>query len=255
MTRPFWIGTSWKMNKTIGETRSYIRRLVEGPLPTDMTPFIVPPFTALAAAREAIGDAPVRLGAQNMHWEDEGAHTGEIAPRMLTDIGVDLVELGHSERRADQAETDATINAKVRAAIIHGLRPLVCVGDRADELAAAASAETVVRQVKLALAGIEADKLASALIAYEPVWAIGESGKVASPDHVRSVHDAVRAALDLRGLTDVPVLYGGSVNAGNAAALAAIDSVDGLFVGRAAWSAEGFLSVIASAGEGRKAAR
>ncbi|MCW2308434.1 triose-phosphate isomerase [Rhodobium gokarnense] len=246
----FWIGTSWKMNNTIAETRSYLTELAAAPLPDAMSVFVVPSFTALPAARETIGDAPVHLGAQNMHWDEKGAHTGEISPLMLLECGVEIVELGHSERRTDQAESDADVNAKVRSAIAHDLRPLVCVGDHEEELAAGASAETVIRQVKLAFSGIDTSQLSRSLIAYEPVWAIGESGRVASPEHVEAVHRAVRDLLDTHGLASVPVLYGGSVNAGNAGALAATKGVGGLFVGRSAWTAGGFLEVIAAAEKG-----
>jgi triosephosphate isomerase len=241
------------MNKTIPETEEYVCRLGSAPVLHDVEVFIVPPFTALDTARRMIGNAPIHLGAQNMHWDDEGAHTGEISPLMLLDCGVEIVELGHSERRADQAETDATVNAKVRSALRHGLRPLVCVGDRGDELRAGASVETVVRQVKLAFAGIDAAALDSALIAYEPVWAIGESGRVAEPAQVAEVHGAIRALLRDQGLGKIPLLYGGSVNVVNAPVLATLDDVDGLFVGRAAWTASGLVRVIeASLGAWRK---
>jgi len=239
------------MNKTLAETREYIRELARGPLPTDATLFIVPPFTALSTARDELVGTPIHLGGQTMHWADRGAHTGEVSPLMLRDCGVELVELGHSERRSDQAETDSTVNAKVRAALAHGLRPLVCVGDREEELRADATVETVTRQVKLALAGADRDKLGQSLIAYEPVWAIGEAGRVAEPGHVARVHGALRAMLDGLGLSSVPVLYGGSVAPDNAGAMAAIPSVDGLFVGRAAWTAEGLLRVASAALKGR----
>ncbi len=244
MTRDFWIGTGWKMNKTIAETRDYLARLAALDLPDDVRVFVLPPFTALAAAREAGVGAPVLVGAQNLHWEEAGARTGEISARMLTEIGVDLVEIGHSERRADCGDTDATVAAKVRAAIAAGLRPLVCVGDDRAELEACASAEAVLRQAKLAFAGLTPSELDGALLAYEPVWAIGETGRAATTDHVAGIHDALRRMLDERGLHGVALLYGGSVDADNAGPIAALDNVDGLFVGRAAWTPEGLAAVI-----------
>lgn len=243
----FWIGTGWKMNKTVAETRRYVADLkarLPDKVSADYALFIIPPFTALAAAREAIGAAPVLLGAQNMHWAEAGAYTGEISAPMLEEFGIDLVELGHSERREYFAETDATINLKVKAALRHGFRPLLCVGDSAEERAAGASAAAVVRQVRLAFAGLAKGEINHCLVAYEPIWAIGEGGVPASPEEARAVHVALHAALKELGVPSVPVLYGGSVNLDNAVALAGEPAIDGLFVGRAAWSAEGFASLI-----------
>ncbi len=253
----FWIGTGWKMNKTVAETRRYVADLktrLPSELGSDYALFVIPPFTALAAAREAIGAAPVLLGAQNMHWAEAGAYTGEISAPMLKEFEVDLVELGHSERREYFGETDATINLKVKAALRHGFRPLLCVGDSAEERAAGASAEAVVRQVRLAFAGLTKADFSRCLVAYEPIWAIGESGVPASPDEAKGVHVALHAALKELGAPKVPVLYGGSVNLENAEALASEVAIDGLFVGRAAWSAEGFASLIAKVMAARKRA-
>jgi len=244
--QPFWIGTGWKMNKTVAEARAYVAELLRHPLPKrdDLSLFVVPPFTALAAVREALGDAPVLLGAQNMHWAEAGACTGEISAPMLCELGVDLVELGHSERRAACGETDAALNAKVATALRHGLRPLLCVGDMAEERDAGASAEAVVRQVKLAFAGLDAEALGRCLVAYEPVWAIGEHGTAAEPRHVTEVHGAIRRALGERTTKRMPILYGGSVSAANAVAFAVAGEVDGLFIGRAAWTGQGFAGLI-----------
>jgi len=251
----FWIGTGWKMNKTVAETRRYVadlRARLPGEVSADYALFIIPPFTALAAAREAIGAAPVLLGAQNMHWAEAGAYTGEISAPMLEEFGIDLVELGHSERREYFAETDATINLKVKAALRHGFRPLLCVGDSAEERAAGASAAAVVRQVRLAFAGLAKGEINRCLVAYEPIWAIGEGGVPARPEEARCVHVAIHVALKELGAPSVPVLYGGSVNLDNAMALAGEPAIDGLFVGRAAWSAEGFASLISKVMAARK---
>ena len=245
--RLLWIGTGWKMNKTAAEARQYVatlKALVQMATAGSANLFIVPPFTALATAREAIGDWPLLLGAQNMHWAPSGAYTGEISAAMLTDAGVDLVELGHSERRIGFGETDADLNRKIRAALRHGLRPLLCVGDNADERDAGASAETTVRQLKLAFAGLAGEDIGRCLVAYEPVWAIGEQGVAATPEHIANVHSQIHKAL--RELTPhpVPVLYGGSVNHDNAFSLASEPTVDGLFIGRAAWQPENFAAII-----------
>ncbi len=247
--RMFWVGTGWKMNKTAAEASAWVaevRRLLPQP-PSGMVLFFVAPATALAAAREAIGPASLLLGAQNLHWEDRGAWTGEISAPMLKEFAVDLVEIGHSERRAHFAETDATVAAKVRAALRHGLRPLVCVGDSAAERAAGAAAEAVVRQTKLAFASLDADELGRCLVAYEPVWAIGEGSVAAEPDEIAPVHAALHRMLSARTAHAVPVLYGGSVNAENAGRLAATPGVDGLFIGRAAWNAAGFVDLVEKA--------
>lgn len=247
-----WFGTSWKMNKTIAEAEAYIGELLETALPSDATTFVIPPFTALDAVRRAIGDAApnpasLALGAQNMHWRDEGAGTGEISAGMLKACGVQMVELGHSERRAAFGETDGTVNLKVKAALRHGLIPLVCVGDTREEFSAGASAETVLRQVKLAFFEVADTDRARCLLAYEPVWAIGESGEAASPAHVATVHAALRTLLGDPDRGGMKLLYGGSVNVDNAGQLARVDGVDGLFVGRAAWSAPGFRAVLKAA--------
>ena len=249
----FWIGTSWKMNKTVAETRRYIATLKAlWPEGADRcTVFIIPPFTALAAAREAIGAMPLLLGAQNMHWAEAGAFTGEISAAMLEEFGIDLVELGHSERREMFGETDEALNLKVRAALKHGLRPLLCVGDSADERRAGASGAAVVRQVRLAFAGLDAEEIGRCLVAYEPIWAIGEGGVAATPREVRAVHADLHAVLAELGGPAVPVLYGGSVNAGNAVELASEPMVDGLFVGRAAWTPEGLAGLIAAVAAAR----
>ncbi|WP_026781959.1 triose-phosphate isomerase [Pleomorphomonas koreensis] len=249
----FWIGTGWKMNKTVAETRRYIAAL-KGLWPEGAggcTVFVIPPFTALAAAREAIGTMPLLLGAQNMHWAEAGAFTGEISATMLEEFGIDMVELGHSERRQMFGETDAALNMKVKAALRHGLRPLLCVGDSAEERRAGASGEAVVRQVRLAFAGLDAGELGRCLVAYEPIWAIGEGGVAATPEEVRAVHADLHVALKEMGGPAVPVLYGGSVSAGNAADLAAEPMVDGLFVGRAAWTPEGLAGLIAAVAAAR----
>lgn len=247
MSRHFWIGTGWKMNKTVAEARAYISELVRilPPMCRDLSVFIIPPFTALEAARAQLGaECPVLLGAQNMHWEEEGAFTGEISARMLKEFGVDLVELGHSERRATFGETDETVNLKVKTVLRHGMKPLVCVGDTMPEYRAGASVETVLRQVKMAFSGLDSGQLANCMVAYEPVWAIGEGGIPATPEHVAGVHAAVRRVLAERADAFVPILYGGSVNPQNAGELSREPEVDGLFVGRSAWSAQGLADIV-----------
>ena len=256
MRLPFWIGTGWKMNKMLAEARDYVGTLRQDAVWRDdrLRPFIIPPFTALATVRDALGDdaatesGGILLGAQNMHWADRGAYTGEISPLMVKDCGAGLIELGHSERRAQFNETDETINRKVKAALRHGLRPLICVGETGAERQAGQAVETVTRQVRLALTGIEPAGLRQVLIAYEPVWAIGDGGVPATADEANDMHVEIRRVLAALGpaAADIPVLYGGSVNPLNCVALARQPAVDGLFIGRSAWEATGFLGIIVS---------
>lgn len=247
--RATWVGTSWKMNKTLAEATAFARQLRAGlPPAPGVQVFVVPPFTALAAVSRELLASPIWVGAQNMHWEDEGAFTGEISPLMVRDAGARLVELGHSERRAHFGETDETVNRKVLSALRHGLRPLICVGENAAEKEAGAAAEVTARQVKLALRGVTPEQAGQVLLAYEPVWAIGAYGTPADPCYANLVQAAIRAAaaqvIGETAAASLPVLYGGSVNHENAAELLVQPEVDGLFIGRAAWKPAGFLQIL-----------
>ena len=245
MVERFWLGTGWKMNKTRTQAAAYSATLRAAPdlatLPLQL--FVLPPFTALAEVAAALAATPIMVGAQNCHWAAAGAWTGEISAGQVKDCGAVLVELGHSERRAHFGETDALINAKVKAALAAGLTPLVCVGETAEERDLDAASVTVARQARMALSGLAADDAARVLLAYEPVWAIGEGGLPATPAYANAIQGAIKQAVtDLLGSAP-PVLYGGSVNPDNAEALAAEPDIDGLFVGRAAWQAEGLLGL------------
>lgn len=245
MAKRFWLGTGWKMNKTRAEALAYVESLRAAPDLADlpMQLFVLPPFTALGEVAQGLADTPVLVGAQNCHWAPSGAWTGEISAGQIADCGAALVELGHSERRAHFNETDTAINRKVEAVLAAGLRPLVCIGETAEERALDAAAVTVARQARMALSGIDPAALDSVLLAYEPVWAIGEGGSPASPEDADAIHGAIKSAImDLFGRS-VPVLYGGSVSPSNAEALAAMPEIDGLFVGRAAWQPAGLLGL------------
>lgn len=241
-----WVGTSWKMNGTLAFARDYATRLAEAMAdgaPEGVQPFIIPPATALTTVHQILGpDSPVLLGVQNAHWEDAGAWTGEISVPQAADAGASLVEIGHSERREFFAETDETVNLKVKAALRHGLRPLLCFGESADVFAAGGSVAHVLAQVSAALADV--DDISQVLLAYEPIWAIGEFGREARPDDIAPVF----AALDAEyGGRVSAILYGGSVNPGNAAETLAVPGVTGLFIGRSAWKVEGYLQQVAIA--------
>jgi len=247
-----WIGTSWKMTKTLDEARAFARTLASSVVPQGVQPFVVPAHTSLNVVRECLsGDTPVLLGAQNAHWAAEGAGTGEISMRMVADAGASLVELGHSERREQFGETDETVALKVRAAVDAGLTPLVCVGDPARVRDRGAAPDFVSAQVRIALCMLRPEEREQVVVAYEPVWAIGEAGRPAEPDEVAPVmaaiaEEVVRASED-RGCR--ALLYGGSVDLGNAAALLRDAGTDGLFVGRSAWDVEGFLALLTIAGD------
>ena len=245
MAERFWLGTGWKMNKTRTQAAAYSATLRAAPdiaaLPMQL--FVLPPFTALAEVATALADTAVMVGAQNCHWATAGAWTGEISAGQVADCGAVLVELGHSERRAHFGETNALINAKVKAALAAGLTPLVCVGETAEERDLDAASVSVARQARMALSGLAAADLERVLLAYEPVWAIGDGGEPATPAYAGAIHGVIKQAVtDLLG-TAPPLLYGGSVNPDNATALAGEPEIDGLFVGRAAWQAEGLLGL------------
>ncbi|GEN24095.1 triosephosphate isomerase [Halomonas cupida] len=246
MSTAFWVGTSWKMNKTLAEARDYCHQLhsadiFAGPR---LQGFIIPPFTALAQVCQDLHATPFKVGAQNMHWAEAGAFTGEVSPRMVADCGASIVELGHSERREYFAENDIDLNRKVHAALDQGLTPLLCVGETAEEKALGAASETVLRQCRMALSGVSSDDLARVLIAYEPVWAIGDKGIPASAEYADWVHGEIRRALPADSRGNPPtVLYGGSVNPDNCGDLASMPNIGGLFIGRSAWQARGLIDI------------
>lgn len=251
---PLWVGTSWKMNKGLTEARSYARALSDyvGRTGTPgVAPFIIPSFTALAATRDELGaDSPVLLGVQNAHWEDQGAWTGEVSVAQAKDAGAQLVEIGHSERREHFGETVATTRLKVAAALAHGLVPLLCIGESAAVKRAGESSRLILEQAAGALEGLSAEQLGRVLLAYEPIWAIGESGRPATVEELREPFADLGREYSgrIRGL-----LYGGSVNLDNAEELLGIDHVTGLFIGRAAWQLPGYLRILEMAAAHPKA--
>lgn len=241
------IGTSWKMNKLLREAVAYAQALRDGAADLDarIQPFVVPPYIAVREVKRALVGTRVRVGAQNMHWADEGAWTGEVSPAMLVDCGLDLVELGHSERRTHFGETDEAVGLKTAAALRHDLLPLVCIGETLAEREAGRTRDVLAAQVRGALASLApGQRHLPLLFAYEPVWAIGERGLPASPADADEQQALIKqVAAETLGSAP-PVLYGGSVNADNAEALVRRRHVDGLFIGRAAWSVEGFLRIL-----------
>jgi triosephosphate isomerase len=240
------IAGNWKMYKTVAEAKALAdqaRRSCSG----DPEVLVCPPFTALLAVGETLRGGPVFLGAQDMHWEDEGAFTGEVSPRMLRDVGCTHVILGHSERRQLFAETDENVARKAQAAFRHGLTPIVCVGETLAERDANRTMEVVERQTERALRALTPDQTAALVIAYEPVWAIG-TGRNATPEQAQEVHAFIRRLVS-RSHGEAPaaalrVLYGGSVKPDNAGALMAQADVDGALVGGASLQAASFLKIV-----------
>jgi triosephosphate isomerase len=247
--RAFWIGTSWKMTKDTTQAKQFAAAVATG-WPTRHGPlqlFVLPPFTHLHEVATTLRGSPVLVGAQDTAPWPDGAHTGDVSARMLAEAGAELVEIGHAERRRDHHEDDTFIAAKVAAALGQGLRVLLCVGESQDVRDRGQALEHVAGQVRAAFAQAPLHERDRILVAYEPVWAIGEGARAATLREVEPVHAAVRAVLKQLGQTDPRVLYGGSVSAGNVDYLTRSLEVDGLFIGRAAWDPAGFLDLCASA--------
>lgn len=240
-----WVGTSWKMTKTLAEARTWatgLRDHLDGRAPAGVQPFVIPSFTATTTVREVLGeDSPVLLGVQNAHWEDAGAWTGEVSVAQAADAGAQIVEIGHSERREHFGETVETTRLKVAAALRHGLTPLLCIGESLEVKDAGGSADFILEQAAGALEGLDAEQLAQVVIAYEPIWAIGEHGRPATVAELVEPFAALGEAYTGRV---AGLLYGGSVNLDNAADLLGIDHVTGLFVGRTAWELPGYLELL-----------
>lgn len=246
MTQPqVWIGTSWKMNKTLAEARDFARGLTRV-LDPRIQSFVIPPFTAVREVKAMLADTAVKVGAQNMHWADAGAWTGEISAPMLRDCDLDMVELGHSERREFFGETDETVGLKVESAVRHGLIPLICIGETLAQRESGSAAQVLETQVRGALAKLsDAQKSAPILLAYEPVWAIGANGIPATSDYADARQAEIIAVAQSVLGRRIPCLYGGSVNPENCAELISCPHIDGLFIGRSAWNVAGYLDILA----------
>ena len=239
---------NWKMNHAPADAKEFVRQfLAYFPRQQDRMVLIFPPALTLHAVTDALKDrSDIQLGVQNIHWEDKGAFTGENSAPIARAAGARYVLIGHSERRHLFGETDEETGKKAGAAVRAGLTPLVCVGETLAQREAGETGRVVLRQLRAALALMEQNQISSSLVAYEPVWAIG-TGKTASPADASAVHAVIRA--ELRTLTGergeaVPILYGGSVNSGNATALLASPDVDGVLVGGASLDAEGWASIV-----------
>lgn len=249
--RRYLIAGNWKMNTDRASAVALATAIADKASDAkDVELLACPPSIYLAPVAEALAGKAVALGAQNMCADDNGAFTGEISHAMLSDVGAEYVILGHSERRTIYGETDADVNAKTHKALAAGLSPIVCVGELLEEREAGKTGEVIRTQFDGSLAGITEDQIASVVIAYEPVWAIG-TGKVASPEQAEEVHADLRRMLTERYNSDragqVRILYGGSMKPGNAAELLAKPNVDGGLIGGASLKADDFLAIAAAA--------
>ncbi len=256
MRTPLVVG-NWKMHGTLAETRALTTALRDGlKRPGRVEVVVCPPFTALASAAEVLAGGPILLGAQTCHHEPSGAHTGEIAPPMLAELGCRFVLCGHSERRRELGETDEQIKLKVDAALRHNLTPILCVGETAEERRQGLTFTTVEGQLRAGLAGVDGAMLGRCVLAYEPVWAIG-TGVNATPAQAAEVHGYLRGLLSELGSKEtaqgIRILYGGGVKADNADTLLAEQDIDGALVGGASLTAPGFIGIVRKAARGAAA--
>lgn len=245
MRKPIIAG-NWKMNNTPKQATELIHALKPLVENAQATVVVCPSFVCLAAAKEALAGSEIALGAQNMHFEQSGAYTGEVSADMLLALGVEYVIIGHSERREYFAETDETVNKKVKVALEKGLTPIVCVGERLEEQQSGITAEVVRKQIKLALLGISKEDVKKVVVAYEPIWAIG-TGKTATSDDanqtIKEIRDAIREVFS-NAADEVRIQYGGSMNPKNASELMAMSDIDGGLIGGASLKAEDFSKVV-----------
>ncbi len=247
MRKPIIAG-NWKMYKTIAEAVAMVTELAAIVRDIkDVEVVVCPPFTALYAVAEAVKGTVIKVGAQNMYWEDQGAYTGEVSPVMIKEIGCTYVILGHSERRQFFGETDENVNKKLKAAYKHGLLPIVCVGERLEQREQGITEKVVKAQVEGALVGLENNEVANLVVAYEPVWAIG-TGKTASNEDAQEVISFTRnviVGMYGRELAEqVRIQYGGSVKPDNISGLMQQKDIDGALVGGASLEAGSFAALV-----------
>lgn len=234
------VAGNWKMNKTPKEAVALIEEIKPVVKSDDVDVVVCPTAVCLPAVLEAVKGTNIEVGAQHMHFEDEGAYTGELAPNMLTELGVKYIIIGHSERRLYFGETDVIVNKKVLKAIEHNLVPIVCIGETLEQREQNITIDLMRSQIKIALKDVKAEDVATLVIAYEPIWAIG-TGKTATPEQAEEVCAAIRAVIEeiynKEAADAVRIQYGGSVNSDNANELFNMGNIDGGLVGGASLSA------------------
>ena len=248
-TRRPLVAGNWKMHKTLAEAAALAREIRQGYTETMKAEIVLaPPFTALTIVAREISGSSVRLAAQDMFWEKQGAYTGAISPLMLKDAGCQLVIIGHSERRQYFGETEDTVNKKIKAALENGLAPIVCIGETLVQREAQETMTVITSQLTGGLKGLAPQELSRLIIAYEPVWAIG-TGRTATPAQAQEVHSVIRGQLVAQAGTEVAqelrILYGGSVTPDNIRELAQAPDIDGALVGGASLQAASFLKIAA----------
>ena len=247
MSRVKIVAGNWKMNKTAKEAVEFVEALKGKVAGSDTEVVTGVPFVCIPAVKKAVEGSNIKVAAQNMHWEENGAFTGEVSGAMLVDLGVDYVIIGHSERREYFAETDETVNKKAHAAFKYGLKPIICVGESLAQREQGVTSELVTYQVKIALLGLSAEQVKETVIAYEPIWAIG-TGKTATSEQAQEVCAVIRKAVEELYGKDVAdavrVQYGGSVKAANAAELFGMSDIDGGLVGGASLEVDEFEKIV-----------
>ncbi len=244
------IAGNWKMNKLPSETYDFVKEVAEATKGASCEVVCCTPYVCLSEAVRAAKGTHVKIGAENLHFKDSGAFTGEVSADMLCDLGVDYVIIGHSERRQYFAETDETVNLKVKKALEKGLLPIVCVGESLEEREAGITLDLIAIQIKKAFAGLSSDDAKKVVVAYEPIWAIG-TGKTATAEQAEEVCGGIRKIL--AGLYcekcagEITIQYGGSMNAKNAEELLAKENIDGGLIGGASLKSADFAAITAAA--------
>ena len=250
--RRFLIAGNWKMNCGPNEAAELLEGLKnrKSEVSEDVDVLVCPPFVSLSMAVNYLHDTDIQVGAQNFHYEDNGAYTGEISATMLEESGCNYVLIGHSERRQFFGETDELVNKKTHKALAHSLVPVICVGETLEERKSGVHFDLVSDQIKIALRGISSTEALDVVIAYEPIWAIG-TGETASPEQAQEMHAHIRTIItniyDEETASAIRILYGGSMKPGNAEELLSQTDVDGGLIGGASLSAEAFSEIITTA--------
>lgn len=256
--KKIYIGTNTKMYMTIKEHMEFVKKLEKATMDIgreNLELFVIPSYTSIGPCNKIIDNDLISIGAQNMNWEDKGAYTGEISPLMLKEVGANIIELGHSERRHIFGEDDITINKKVVASLSHGFKTLLCIGETEAQKNNRDTEKILNIQINVGLDGVDNKDIEKILIAYEPVWAIGEKGMPPNIEYVDKIHEVIRNILIKKfGIRakEIPILYGGSVNRENFESLILIKQVNGLFIGRSAWDIDNFIYIIKKIAKLRK---
>ena len=241
------VAGNWKMNMLPNEAMSFIRQIESEVNNSKAEVILCVPYTDLFYSLLTAQDTKIKIGAQNMHWEEKGAYTGEISGQMLKCIGVEYVIIGHSERRQYFAETDETVNKKVKAALLNGLKPIVCVGETLEQREEGKTVEIITKQTQLALDGLTNEQVENTIIAYEPIWAIG-TGKTATSEDannsIKEIRNKIGKIYGQNTADRVIIQYGGSVKSSNAKELFEMSDIDGGLVGGASLKAEEFSKIV-----------